>query len=892
MRILLTFGPTGSTVDISVTHARPRAVERILGIVADLLAPPLIVVAGPCGIGLSSLLAATCAAVREHGSPANLVRARPSSDLRPALPPRLPSVAEMTQQPGAVLAVDDAHWLDAASLDQLETLVRKLAGTGCRCVCTVRLPLPTDQDWPGRRILAQLLDEGLAVLVNLRPLGAAEAARVVAERLGGSPSPQLAQQLRRITRHRPKVLLAAVDAYRRADAVRVVARQAYLIRPDVPPSLAECDAAALEVANIDEVVWSVARAMAVLSPLGPAAARLVTEATGIADTEVARALRVLCDRGALRHLPRRDRWLFRVPLLQQTLAERLGPYERRALAQAAVTAVWRGEAHCDTGEHLAALLVHAGRMVDPERAGAELLESGRSAAANGDWDRAERWFWAASHLAAWRADRASILLEHAISCIINGRGTQCLQTLDALLHELYDQLPADLLFEVHMTHLSALSATGDLDTVERIASGEWWPWPDRPAEQALTRAGANYWLGRWRAARELIDAGQSLWPPDSVNAFWARLFGGLAGVWLGQPQRFRAGLADLGSWRCGPGQQCYQVIYHVNGLLLLGDLPGAERMMTEQHKVPEQLGLTEQAAIAARRGQFDQALELTRRCVATTPPFGYEPRRVDMASYSAAILLARGQITQAHDLLSRADAGQPVMTHILAGPRAWMDTLLGEHTRGRRCLDQALSEATRTETVVGADRLWFFAAALAFAVGDLADVRRCEQQAQAVAALLETDRARMFCLLIGACLDPAGEAGAQALGLARRLRDPLELALVIDFLVRVGAAGPALLSEAYDLFGHLDALLLRARTRNLMREHDIKVPGRNAAVAENDRLLAVLVAEGLGNKQIALLLETSERSVHGRLSRLFSRTGHRSRVELAMAMLEGDAETP
>jgi DNA-binding NarL/FixJ family response regulator len=72
-----------------------------------------------------------------------------------------------------------------------------------------------------------------------------------------------------------------------------------------------------------------------------------------------------------------------------------------------------------------------------------------------------------------------------------------------------------------------------------------------------------------------------------------------------------------------------------------------------------------------------------------------------------------------------------------------------------------------------------------------------------------------------------------------------------------------------------------------MRHYGVQVPGRQTTLAENERLLAVLVAEGLGNKQIATLLQTGEKSVEGRLSRLFQRTGYRSRVELATAILNG-----
>jgi DNA-binding NarL/FixJ family response regulator len=73
-----------------------------------------------------------------------------------------------------------------------------------------------------------------------------------------------------------------------------------------------------------------------------------------------------------------------------------------------------------------------------------------------------------------------------------------------------------------------------------------------------------------------------------------------------------------------------------------------------------------------------------------------------------------------------------------------------------------------------------------------------------------------------------------------------------------------------------------------MREHGVPVPGRQETVAENERLLAMLAAGGLSNKQLAAALRTSDKSVEGRLSRLFTRTGYRSRIELSTAMLTGE----
>ncbi|MGI3198531.1 LuxR C-terminal-related transcriptional regulator [Streptomyces sp. GLT-R25] len=76
-----------------------------------------------------------------------------------------------------------------------------------------------------------------------------------------------------------------------------------------------------------------------------------------------------------------------------------------------------------------------------------------------------------------------------------------------------------------------------------------------------------------------------------------------------------------------------------------------------------------------------------------------------------------------------------------------------------------------------------------------------------------------------------------------------------------------------------------------MREAGLTVPGRRQATAENEHLLATLLAEGLTNRQIAGALRLSEDAVANRLSRLFARTGMRSRTEVVTAVLTGTPMT-
>jgi DNA-binding NarL/FixJ family response regulator len=144
----------------------------------------------------------------------------------------------------------------------------------------------------------------------------------------------------------------------------------------------------------------------------------------------------------------------------------------------------------------------------------------------------------------------------------------------------------------------------------------------------------------------------------------------------------------------------------------------------------------------------------------------------------------------------------------------------------------------------------------------------------------------LLALLAELAVDGAATVAREVLPLARGLEQPPVLAQALIAVVAAGHGGPALLSEAYELYGGMDALLHRHRLRQLMRGHDVVVP-RRAATTEGDRLLATLVADGASNRELAAVLQTSTKSVEGMLTRLFARTGYRSRVDLAAAVLTG-----
>ncbi|MFJ9541260.1 hypothetical protein ACIRPX_28880 [Streptomyces sp. NPDC101225] len=818
---------------------------------------------------------------------------------------------ERSDRPSTVLAIDDAQWVDAGTIRRLTSLVRASADTGLRCVCTVRVDVPATVQ---PHLVAELVDDRLVDVVWLRPLDDTGLAALIGERSGAEPTAELVRHVGRLTRNRPKAVGIAIDALTAADGIRVVDLRTHLVRPDAVPTLRPQHRLLQELRGLGAAKWSVAKAAAVLNPLGDAMPELVAEATGLPHAEVTEALHVLRTNGIVRQTRDGGRWIFRLPLVQRILTGQTGPYERRRLAEVAVTAVWAGRARCTDPDFLADQQACAGRMLDERRAKAELLAHARastrwnvgygsrpgpgfgvaltsgSGSRSGSGANAGVWLRAAAQLTSDETERVRILWESARVFAAQGRMAEGLATVESLLNDLSTQRGCTpLLIDIHLARISMLHATGNRAALNWLARGETWPWAPDPAVQAVTRAGASYALGHWQQVRELLDGmprheDASGRPQDPAGhhgdpARRAEVLRSLAALWQGDPDRFTGHLSR-------PDQRGFP---YTAALLTLGELTAAERTLARSGGRSEDLALADQAVLAARRGDFARALVLTRRCLAPGAMPSSDPSRVGMIQAAALILLARGQLRRAGELVDRGHgAGRTPLLHLLAVPQARAAMALGEHRHVGQILDQAVTDASDGDTVVGTDELWFASAQLAAATGDRDRLDMCRREADAVASKLGTDRAITHSLLVRAVVDP--RSGPAALNAARALGQPFELAVAIEHLVRVGAADPLLLREAYGSLGRVDALLARARMRTLMREHDVAVPDRQAVVEENERLLAVLVAQGFGNQQISALLSVSRRSIESRLTRLFSRSGYRSRLELAMAMLHDRPE--
>ncbi|MEO6090151.1 MAG: helix-turn-helix transcriptional regulator [Umezawaea sp.] len=852
--------------------------------------PPLTVVGGPSGVEsraavdeLCRVLGAGAAREGRRVRVVNLSYSEPGTgfDLMSQIPP----LSALRGTPGMLLFFKNTHRLPADSVGALESLVRQVANTGTRCVCVVALPLPSATKAAFRASFDRLRRDGLARLVTLRPVPLRQVPELVTSLIGALPEPDLRDALWRTTRGWPSVMTTALRIGLDRDLMTAVDRHAYLTAWRRQFRVAEDDELLADVRGLGPMAWRAAKAIAVFGPLGPAAPRLVGEALGLPEPEAEAELAGLAHAGVLQYARASSTWRYRVPLVALSLESAFGPFERRRLAQIAVTALWQGAARCDLPAYLPDQLVNAGRLVDPERARGELLVSAGRAALR-EADRSLSWLRAAAELSADRDDRAQILLTHARTCLMCGEARQALESTDAVLRGYAEEIPDGQLVDVCLLHLTALHESGDLTTLERVAQDAWWPWPGTDLERAVGRAFALALLGRWRQTHELLDEIQRGQDAGLVCRH-LRAISPIIGLWLGDPAEFDRDVVELVS-RVETGEKPHSELQsRTSALVTLGELRRARSLLALSDRVHIRLTTACRATLAAADGRATEALQLTRKSVATGPRNGCDAEHTMMFHVAATVQLYRGKLSRALALIATARDRTPTLPHLLALAEATHERLYQRDVPARQVLEAALGQAEGAGVVALTDLLWTALADIAVDLGERHLLPGLLERVEAVAARMGTEQAEVNRLTLHAAVHSDADAANRAVAMLRERGQPLELASGLERLVRFTAAAPELLLEAYTAAGELDALMFRAWLRNLMRAHDIPVPGRQATVSENERLLAVLVADGLGNKQIATLLGASEKSVEGRLSRLFSRTGYRSRVELASAMLTG-----
>ena len=300
--------------------------------------------------------------------------------------------ANLAEREPLVLAIDDLHWADAASLRWLAYLARRIEGLPLLALATVR-PLETESD----PALAELLADPATLTVRPSALTHEAAAVILGERVANGASADLSAAAHAATAGNPLLLrelagaLAGVGPAADAAAVRRLA-------PEVVSRRVR-----LELARLGPDATALARAAAVIgddatcADCAPQLAGLDAEQATRAGAALIRA-EVLGRDGALR---------FAHPLVRQAVYDAI-PEAERGLAHARAAAVLheRGAAI----DRVAAQLVLATPSGDASSVEC-LREAARHALASGAADSARTYLRRALEEPPQESVRGDVLVE-------------------------------------------------------------------------------------------------------------------------------------------------------------------------------------------------------------------------------------------------------------------------------------------------------------------------------------------------------------------------------------------------------------------------------------------------------------------------------------------------
>jgi DNA-binding NarL/FixJ family response regulator len=892
----------------------------VLDLVCADAAPPMVVVTGWPGTGRSTLLGKIARRLRSRGR--TVIETRVAFDgvlldrqeegpapRRARGPARFGPVQGAAETPltarraaaatapsltsrDAVLLIDDAQWLDADTIAVLEALAHRLAGTVVRCVCAVAVPAPVPAATAGVAALRRLRAARLATTIRIPPLEVNGTARLVQEVVGAVPAPELVTHVHDLSRGVAAAAVDAVSTLQRAGGVRQVLGHAYLV-PGTSHDPTDRDTdrdtdrrtAAAHVEHVRRLGPAVLRsacAAAALEPAGPALPALL--ATALETTPDAALARLLDLKAAgIVHRGRDGAWRFVVPMLAGRLRATLGPFERRMLATLVVRAAWREEARLDAAE-LADLVAVAGRLLPAERAHAALVAAAEAAPA-GPPLRVGRWWRAAADLPVAEEHRLRARLEHTWACKRAGDAAAAIAGARGLLED-GTGLPEPTRHQLFVTLVLALHIKGDLDALDAVADGTAL-WDGDEAVRAICRVVALALRGRWGSAYSLLIRARPIWAARPVTREWGELIHSVGELFAGRVAGFEAGLVvDPVADPAEAAVRRMRASWGIASMVALGDVRGGRRIASRAGLAESDLFPPHRAAFALLEGRPDAA-ELARRALADPGTRVFDTGRPIFYQLFVNLTVARGEITAARQLLVRARTEVPVFDHVLEASESSIDLTLRDLDTCRARLEGALRHARDNGVVLGTELLLHQLVQVHCKVGDLDGARDRARALDEVAATLGSARSMAYAASGRALAHSDPAAAAECLRLAQESGQAFEAAHLELNLAAAGLTDPAGLLDVYAFYGRFDALLARAWTRSVMEARGVPVPGRAVTKAENERLLGQLLTEGLTNRQIATVLGSSEKSVEGRLGRLFSRTGYRSRIELATALLDG-----
>ncbi|MFJ8012394.1 LuxR C-terminal-related transcriptional regulator [Streptomyces sp. NPDC096339] len=836
--------------------------------------------------------------------------ARPGGALLAAMDLLAAGVERWCAERPLLLVLDDAHWADPASL----LLWQRLAGQAAAGRLPLRLAV-TRRPLPRRPELDPLCATAGARTVRPGPLSGAEAAGLVRGVLGAQPGPRLRAAAAGAGGN-PALLRRLLDHWSRSGAIEVTAVVAELTLPEVespaPPGTAEW---ALD--PLSGPARAVARHAALLGPVFTARELALVRSRPVrellAELEEPVLAGLLEDTGeALR---------FRHPALRRALYDETPGAVRAALHQDAARAF--AEAGLDPAR-TAGQLLGGGRLT--AWAVRWLAESAPALIAGAPVTAAELLERAIAQGDAWQPHTRDALEELLADAALMLRRPESVELLAALRARTTDP---DRRASVDFRLVSALMIQGDmarsLEVTERALAEEF---PSAVVRLRLEacRVLALADLGRaaeaYALAGPVVAAARALGDPlcgaEAHHAMSYALFH------LGRGRDSLRHVAwGIACARRGPEANDMRLLLLANQAEghLRFDEPGiVEAALREARELAARTGSTGRLVVTRARlaefhyrlGDWERTLAEVARACAMTVSDGWLP--VVVHGLRALVLGHRDEPGAAGAELESLPAdvfGTPAArryaAHVLLA-RALLAERDGRPGDALRALLPVLEDGA--EEAVAYERPWVLSeiVRLALESGEpgtaRAAVAACERAAAALAEYPGPALALLRCRGLFA-QDP--EPLAEAVALGERAGWPLPLGHTLEDLAvarawRGDLAGSrSALTRAVETYEDLGARWDVARADARLRSLGVRRGSRSArrrvsngweALTPAELKVALLVAQGRSNPEIASALFLSRRTVQTHVSHILAKLQVRSRAAVAAQAATRGPGTP
>ncbi|MEU6429991.1 AAA family ATPase [Microbispora sp. NPDC046973] len=767
----------------------------------------------------------------------------------PAAAPGAMAARLLESLPGpTLLAIDDLHLADADTLSVLRALPRRHDAVAI--LGTARHPPPLDVD----------------LSIRLQPLTMAEVADLVTTLLGRTPSDTVLRRIHVASRGNPWFVQEAVLALVQGGAVRSTepgARRGAILSRLFQRGRGGRD---------------LARVLAALSRTREAAdLPALAELAGLDSEQAERAFDALVRDGVVTR--NGDGYALAHPLVAEALYDDLGASGRREVHRRIADMLER-EGLTGTRRVLE-WATHMAEAGPP----AEALPAVLRAAELTRWTAplsAAHWYGRAAELspepgellarqalAYWKGSRPALALnsaQRALAALPSGRRrTRAAYTAVGAAHAMgwYD-----VALDVARRQIPRVDDASALLAQQALVSAEM----GRPSGEAARRA----WEG-------LADC-----PPQdrAITVGYLALHALVRGDWA---ETVRA-VDDLLTFAAAlpPGARLASLESAAHVLAIAGLRSRAVEVLDQAEQIHRGLGwhdiagqhVRTMAVIRRMSGEWPRALEEIAVAGRALAEAGLLENLALLRNMELDILLDQGRLDEAARVLAEPPPGSALQQGMRCVFRARLVLGRGDVAAARRELDHAL--AYEVPEVV--HRALAVKVLVSGAAGDDAGCRAAASRLDERSAN-GTPRARLAAdLAVGWAFRDRARTGA-ALEQSRADGLPFEEARARLVL---GALGDTTqLPRAHAIFTRLGAAPWAALSERRLREAGL-VPEPAGRLTPGERRVIELVADGLSNPQIAEELHYSRKTVEVYLTRVYAKTGLRSRVELALAVERGE----